>query len=269
MGNIHPSAVVDPSAKIDPSVKIGPGAYIGENVEIGAGTTVGPHAVVENVVMGKDNRLHPGCFVGTPPQDLKFKGEPSRLVMGDGNTVRECVTLNRGTEATGETRIGSGCLFMAYAHVAHDCRIGSRAILVNAATLAGHVEVGDGAILSGLVAVHQFVHIGKLAMISGGSMVGKDVPPFCVAQGDRAALRGINVLGLRRAGAKADVLRAVREAYKDLFAPGVNLDDALAAIRKGTDVAEVLHMIEFIEGAQKRRGITIPAQGAVAEEAAF
>ncbi|MEK7858428.1 MAG: acyl-ACP--UDP-N-acetylglucosamine O-acyltransferase [Elusimicrobiota bacterium] len=265
MSAVHPTAIIDPGAKIDPSVKIGPYAVIGEDVVIGAGTTIGAHAVIEFTHMGKDNRILPGAFVGGPPQDLKYAGERTRLVMGDKNLVRECVTLNRGTSATGETRIGSGCLFMAYSHVAHDCRVGDGVILVNSVPLAGHVEVGDGAILGGSSAVHQFVRIGRMAMISGGSMVGKDVPPFCTAQGDRAMLRGLNSLGLRRAGLKADVLRALKAAYKTLFFSGRTLDLTLPELQAPGNPKEVVELAAFI--AASKRGITRPAAGAQQEDA--
>jgi len=157
--NIHPTAIIDPSAKIDPTAQIGPYAIIGEGVTIGAGCSIGAHAVVEHVVMGKENRLFSGCYVGVAPQDLKYAGEKTRLVMGDKNTVRECVTLNRGTAAHGETKIGSNCLFMAYSHVAHDCHIGDGVILVYSVAVAGHVTIGDYTVVGGLAAIHQFLTI--------------------------------------------------------------------------------------------------------------
>lgn len=265
--NIHPTAVVDPSAKIDPSAQIGPYAIIGPDTVIGAGSTIGAHAIVEHVHMGKNNRIFGGSYVGTAPQDLKYKGEPTRLIMGDNNLVRECATLNRGTTATNETRVGSNCLFMAYSHVAHDCRLGNNVILVNSATLAGHVEIGDFSVLGGLCAVHQFVRIGPMVMIGGGAMVGKDVPPFCLAQGDRATLRGLNVVGLRRSGLPREVVSAVRDAYKTLFMRGLTLENALAQLKAGNPPKPVADMVAFIEGS--KRGVTRPAKaGAQEEEAA-
>ncbi|MBI5244610.1 MAG: acyl-ACP--UDP-N-acetylglucosamine O-acyltransferase [Elusimicrobia bacterium] len=265
MSNIHPTAVIHPAAKIDPTASIGPLAYVGEDAVIGAGSVVGPHAVVEFAVLGKNNRLHPGCYVGTPPQDIKYKGERTRLVMGEGNTVRENVTLNRGTTATGETRIGSGCLFMANSHVAHDCRIGSHVILVNSAGVAGHTEIGDFAILGGLAGLHQFIRIGRFCMLGAGAMVGKDVPPFCTCQGDRATLRGLNLVGLRRAGFSHSAVSAVKSAYKTLFLSGLRLEEALARLRAGSPGPEVGELVAFIEGAGKR-GIMRAETGALAEE---
>lgn len=264
MENVHPTAVVHPSAKLDASVKIGPYAIIGEDVELGAGTTVGPHAVIEFAAIGKNNRFHAGCYVGTAPQDLKYAGERTRLVMGDNNTVRETVTINRGTTATGVTQIGSNCLFMAYSHVAHDCRIGNGVIVVNSVALAGHVEIGDGAVLGGLAAVHQFARIGRLAMLSGASMNGLDVLPFCTTQGDRAKLRGLNLLGLRRAGIPKDSIAAIKNAYKTLFHSGLTQQAALAKLKEGEPCKEVQEMIRFIE--TSKRGIMRAAAGAEGED---
>lgn len=261
---IHPTAVIHPSAKLDPSVKVGPHAVIGEDVTIGAGSSIGAHVVVERATLGKNCRLYPGCFVGTAPQDLKYKDEPTRLVMGDNCTVRECVTLNRGTTATGETRIGNNCLFMAYSHVAHDCRVGNGVILVNCVPLAGHVEVGDFAVLGGLSAVHQFVRIGRFVMASGGSMIGKDVPPFCTCQGDRATLRGLNNVGLRRSGMTRETIGAIKDAYKTLYMSGLLLADALKKLQASGGPAEVLEMAAFIE--RSKRGVMRPAGGSETEE---
>ena len=262
--NIHPTAIIHPTAKIDPTATVGPYAIIGEDVVIGAETAIGPHARVEFVHMGKNNRIMGGAFVGVPPQDIKYAGQKTRLVLGDHNTVRECATLNRGTEATGETRIGSHCLFMAYSHVAHDCRLGDNVILVNSVALAGHVEIGDYCVLGGISAVHQFVKIGPFVMVSGGSMVGKDIPPFCVAQGDRATLRGLNVIGLRRSGLPRETISAIREAYKVLFLRGITQEAALAELKRSNQPKEVLGMIAFVEAS--KRGVMRPAIGAQAEE---
>jgi UDP-N-acetylglucosamine acyltransferase len=261
---IHPTAVVHPSACIDPSAEVGPFAVIGPETIIGPGCVVGPHCVVEYATLGRENRLVASCFVGGPPQDLGYKGEPTRLVMGDRNLVREGVTLNRGTKATGETRIGSGCLLMALSHVAHDCRVGNNVIMANATGLAGHVQVGDGAILSTVIGVHQFVRIGRLAMISAGSMVGKDVPPFCTAQGDRAGLRGLNLVGLRRSGLAPQAIRAIKNAYAALFNAGLRLEEAAAQLRDAGPTPEVAEMLDFIS--QGKRGILRP-QTAAAEDA--
>jgi len=262
----HPSAVIHPGAKIDPSCEIGPGAVIGEDVIMGPGCTVGAHAIVEHVHMGRNNKLHPGCYVGTAPQDLKYKGEKTRLVMGDNNTVRECVTLNRGTHATGETRIGSGCLFMAYSHVGHDCRLGNNVILVNSVALAGHVTIGDHTVVGGLAAVHQFQTIGKLCMVGGGSMINKDMPDYCLCQGYPAKLRGLNVLGLRRAGLPREAVAAIKDAYRTIFTSGLRLEDALAQL-KALNRPELAGMIAICEGS--KRGVMRPAADAEEEEEAL
>ncbi|MFI5347126.1 MAG: acyl-ACP--UDP-N-acetylglucosamine O-acyltransferase [Elusimicrobiota bacterium] len=258
---IHPTAVVDPSAQIDPSAEIGPYAIIGPEAVIGPRTKVGAHAVVEYATLGADNILHPGCFVGTPPQDLKYAGEKTRLVMGDKNVVRECVTMNRGTaQGGGLTKIGSNGLFMACSHVAHDCQIGNGVIIVNAVLLAGHVHIGDGAVLGGVCAIHQFTRIGRGAMLGGASMNGQDVLPFGMTQGDRATLRGINLLGLRRAGFPREAVSALKDAYKTLFLSGLTQVDALAKLKAGGPTKEVQEWIDFIESAGKR-GVMRPAAG--------
>ena len=264
MTNIHPTAIVHPGSKIDPTAKIGPYAVIGEDTVVGAETTIGAHTVVEFTTLGRGNKLHPGCYVGTPPQDLKYAGERTRLIMGDNNIVRECVTLNRGTSTTGETRIGSGCLFMAYSHVAHDCRLGNGVILVNSVAIAGHVEIGDFTVMGGISAVHQFVRIGRYCMVSGGSMIGKDVPSFCTCQGDRATLRGLNLVGMRRAGLSRDAIAAIKDAYKTLFMSDLTVEDAVARLKSQDSLPEVREMAEFIERA--KRGVTRPATGELAQE---
>lgn len=266
---IHPTAVVDKTAQIDPDAEIGPYAVIGPKAAIGPRTKVGPHAVVEHATLGADNILHPGCFVGTPPQDLKYAGEETRLVMGDKNTVRECVTLNRGTvQGGGVTKIGANCLFMTGAHVAHDCEVGNGVILVNTVALGGHVHIGDGSVLGGMAGVHQFVRIGRLAMLGGGSMNGQDVLPFTTTQGDRAVLRGLNILGMRRGGFTREAMSAVKQAYQILFLSGLPQAKALERLKSGAPTKEVQEWIDFIESAGKR-GVMRPAVGAtrIEEEA--
>ncbi len=265
---IHPTAAVDPSAQIDSAAEIGPFAIIGPETVIGPRTKVGAHAVVEHAALGADNVLHPGCYVGTPPQDLKYAGEKTRLIMGDKNTVRECVTLNRGTaQGGGVTRIGSNCLFMACSHVAHDCVIGDGVIVVNAVLLAGHVHVGDFAVLGGVCAVHQFTRIGRGAMLGGASMNGQDVLPFATSQGDRATLRGLNLLGMRRSGFPREAVSALKDAYKTLFLSGLTQVEALSRLKAGAPTKEVQEWIDFIESAGKR-GVMRPAAGETQLEAA-
>ena len=262
--SVHATAIVHESARIDDSAEVGPYTVIGPETVIGPGCRVGPHCVVEFATLGRENRLVANCFVGTPPQDFKYAGEPTRLIMGDRNMVREGATLHRGTKATGETRIGSGCLFMALSHVAHDCRIGDGVIMANATGLAGHVEIGSGAVLSSLIGVHQFVRIGRLAMISAGSMVGKDIPPFCLAQGDRAGLRGLNIVGLRRSGLTPQRIRAVKSAYASLFGAGLLLEEAVAQLRAAPTTPEVTELLDFIS--QGKRGIMRPKAAPAEEE---
>ncbi|MBI3289017.1 MAG: acyl-ACP--UDP-N-acetylglucosamine O-acyltransferase [Elusimicrobia bacterium] len=267
---IHPTAVVDASAQVDPAAEVGPHAIIGPETVIGPRTKVGANAVVEHATLGADNVLHPGCYVGTPPQDLKYAGEKTRLIMGDKNVVRECVTINRGTaQGGGVTKIGSGCLFMACSHVAHDCVIGNGVIIVNAVLLAGHVHVGDHAVLGGMSAVHQFTRIGRLAMLGGASANGQDVLPFAMTQGDRATMRGINLLGLRRHGFSRDAVSALKSAYRTLYLSGMTLADALIKLKADGPTKEVQEWIDFLESAGKR-GVMRPAAGtAELEEAAL
>jgi UDP-N-acetylglucosamine acyltransferase len=263
---IHPTAIVDASAKIDPTAEIGPYAIIGPETVIGARTKVGAHVVVEHATLGADNLLHPGCYVGTPPQDLKYAGEKTRLIMGDKNVVRECVTINRGTAQGGAlTKIGSNCLFMACSHIAHDCVVGNGVIVVNAVLLAGHVHIGDFAVLGGVCAIHQFARIGRYAMLGGASMNGQDVLPFAMTQGDRATMRGLNLLGLRRGGFAREAVSALKDAYKTLFLSGLTQVDALAKLKAGGPTKEVQEWIDFIESAGKR-GVMRPASGAAEVE---
>jgi UDP-N-acetylglucosamine acyltransferase len=262
--NIHPTALIDPTAAIHPTAAIGPYAVIGPKAEIGPDCRVGSHAVVEYARLGRGNKIHPGAFVGTPPQDLKYAGEETLLEMGDNNTVREGATLNRGTKASGKTVIGSNCLFMTNTHVAHDCRLGDGIIMANLATLAGHVEVGDFTVFGGFVGVHQFTRIGRYCMLGAGSKVPKDMPPFCTCQGDRATLRGLNLLGMRRAGLHRDTVSAIKEAYRLLFLAGLRVEEACAKLREGSPPPEVLELVVAVE--TSKRGVTRPAKDAPVEE---
>ena len=253
---IHPTAIIDPKAQIDAGVEIGPFVVIGPHVRIGSGTTVGPHAVIDGwTEIGPDNRIFQFAAVGGVPQDLKYRGEETWLRIGSGNIIREFATLQPGTvTGIGETVIGNGNMFMAYCHVAHDCVVGNRVIMANGSTLAGHVQVEDFAILGGLSAVHQFTRVGESAMLSGGAMVGQDVPPYTIAAGDRARMRGLNLVGLRRRGFSEEVISQLKKAYKILVFSKLRLADALARIRSEIQLQpEVLHFLEFIE--QSERGI--------------
>lgn len=255
--SVHPTAIIAPGARLHPSVEVGPYAVIGPQVQIGAGTTVGPHAVIEGRTrIGERNRVFQFASVGAQPQDLKYAGEDSALEIGNENLIREFTTLHKGTTGGGGvTRIGDRNLFMAYAHVAHDCQVGSGCVFANGATLGGHVEVGDHAILGGLSAVHQFTRIGRHAFVAGGSMVVMDVPPFCTAQGDRAELVGVNSVGLSRHGFSEEQIVRVKEAYRILFRSKLPLEDALERLRTELgDQTEIQVLLSFVTTSQ--RGIT-------------
>jgi UDP-N-acetylglucosamine acyltransferase len=229
---IHPTAIVDPGARLGENVAIGAYAVIGAGVEIGAGTTVGPHAVIEGpTTIGRDNRIFQFASLGAAPQDKKYAGEPTRLEIGDRNTIREFCTFNRGTtQDAGTTRIGDDNWLMAYVHIAHDCVVGNQTIFANNAQIAGHVHVGDWAILGGFTVVHQFVRIGAHAMTGMGTILLQDVPPYVMANGNPAAPHGINVEGLKRRGFTPEAIAALRRAYKTLYRGGHKLEEASAEI---------------------------------------
>lgn len=217
---IHPTAIVSPKAQIDATTSVGPYAIIEEGVVLGPHCQVGPHVYLAgNTIIGAYNKFHPGCVVGHAPQDLKYKGEPTGLRMGDHNTVREFATIHRATTPEEETVIGSNNLFMAHCHVAHNCVLGNHVIVVNGALLGGHVLVGDKAIISGNCLVHQFVRVGTLAMMQGGSAISKDLPPFTIARGDNG-IAGLNTIGLRRAGFASEQRLELRRLYHLLFRSG-------------------------------------------------
>jgi UDP-N-acetylglucosamine acyltransferase len=254
---IHPTAIVDDRAEIGQHVDIGPFAVIGDNVSIGDGTTIGTHAVIQPFTcIGPDCRIFPFAAVGGLPQSVKFVGEETHVKIGRGCILREFVTIHRGTGfGGGITEIGDGCFLMAYTHVAHDCRIGHDVIMANNTTLAGHIEIGDYATVGGLVAIHQFVRIGDYAFIGGKSAVVKDIPPFVIAAGDRAALHGLNRVGLQRHGFSAETLAALKKAYRIVFRFGLTLKEALARVEaEVAPIPEVLRFIAFLKSSQ--RGIT-------------
>ena len=256
-GRIDPRAVVHSGAWLDEDVQVGPFSVIGEHVRIGKGTVVGSHCVIEDrTTIGSDNRIFQFASVGAIPQDLKFRGEESVLVIGDRNRIREFATIHIGTESGGmETVIGDDNLFMAYSHVAHDCRIGSGVILANAATLGGHVAIEDGVIMGGMAGVHQFCRVGRLAFLAAGSIAVLDVPPFTTIQGDRARLVGLNLEGLRRKGFTPEAVSGLKKAYKILFRSGLDLEEAVSRTRSELGGSpEVEYLLRFITGSE--RGIT-------------
>jgi len=232
MTQVHSTAIVDPKAELDASVAIGPYAVVGPHVRIAAGTTVGAHCVIEgHTTIGRDNRIFQFASLGAVPQDKKYDGEPTELVIGDRNTVREFCTFNLGTaQDAGVTRIGNDNWIMAYVHIAHDCQLGDQITMANNATLAGHVEVGDWATVGGLTGVLQRMRIGAHAMIGFASHVGKDVPPFMVVDGHPLAVRGVNLVGLRRRDFSAERIGAIREMHKLIYRQGKTVDEARSAI---------------------------------------
>jgi UDP-N-acetylglucosamine acyltransferase len=250
---IHPTAVVDPRAELG-AVTVGPFAVVGPGVILHDGVTLDAHAVVYGpTTIGDGTRIHAFACIGGDPQDLKYDGEQTSLSVGRNNTFREYVTVNRGTVGGGGTTvIGDDNLFMASSHVAHDCNIGSGCIVANSVALAGHVVIQDRAVLGGLSAVHQYARIGRCAMIGGGAMVAQDVPPFTVAQGDRARLFGLNIIGLRRAGFDATAIELLRGAYRDLFGKGAPLRLAIERVRASDgDAPEVAELLGFLSGSSR------------------
>jgi UDP-N-acetylglucosamine acyltransferase len=257
MAQVHPTAVVHPDARLHETVEVGPYAIIGPQVTIGEGTRVGPHAVIEgHTTLGARNRVFQFASVGAVPQDLKYAGEDTQLLIGDENIIREFATLNIGTVGGGGvTRVGNRNLFMNYSHVGHDCIVGNGCILANSSALSGHVEVEDFVILGGLSAVHQFTRLGKHAFIAGGAMVTMDVPPYCTAQGDRAELVGLNMVGLARHGFTEEQQARIKEAYRILFRSKLGIAEALAKLRAELGGhPEIDHMADFV--ASSKRGVT-------------
>jgi len=229
---VHPTAIVDPQAQLDASVTVGPYTVIGPHVKIADGTTVGPHCVIEGrTTIGRDNRIFQFSSLGAIPQDKKYAGEPCELVIGDRNTVREFCTFNIGSPGGGGvTRVGEDNWIMAYTHIAHDCRVGNHTTLANNATLGGHVEIGDWVTVGGLSGIHQFVKVGAHAMVGFASAVSQDVPPFMLADGNPMAVRGFNVIGLRRRDFSAGRIAAVKQMHKLLYREGRTLEQARSAI---------------------------------------
>ncbi len=249
----QPLAYIHPEAKIANNVVVDPFTTISKDVEIGEGTWIGSNVtIMEGARIGKNCRIFPGAVISAIPQDLKFGGEASLAVIGNNTTIRECVTINRGTLASGKTTIGDNCLLMAYSHVAHDCHIGHNCILVNSVALGGHVEIGDFAIIGGLAAIHQFVSIGSHAMISGGSLVRKDVPPYVKAAKDPLSFVGINSIGLRRRGFDSEKINEIQQIYRILFQQTNNTSQALDIIEAELNATpERDEIISFVRSSQR------------------
>lgn len=252
--SIDPRAVVSPGAELAPDVEVGPYAVIGPGVRIGPGCWIGPHAVVNGpTVLGAGNKVFQFASIGEAPQDMKYRGEPTRLVVGDRNTFREYVSVHRGTvTGLGETRIGDDNLLLAYSHVAHDCVLGDHIIFSNAVNIAGHVEIGDWAILSGYAGAHQFTRIGAHAFIGNNTSVLQDVPPYVLATGHPAEPRAINTEGLKRRGFSEEQQRAIRNAYRVLYRSELKLEDALLQLEEMAQAEPVLEiMVGFIRGSTR------------------
>jgi UDP-N-acetylglucosamine acyltransferase len=252
---IHPTAVVHPRAELAQDVEIGPFSVVGEHVKIGRGTKLMAHVYVDGwTEIGDRCQLYPYASIGTPPQHLQYLGEPTRVVIGHDNILREYVTVNRGTvQGGGVTSIGNRNFLMAYVHVAHDCHLGNHLIMANAATLAGHITIGDHAIIGGLVGIHQFVRVGPYVMIGGCSAVGRDVPPFMRAAGGyRAQLYGLNSVGLKRHGFSNERIVTLKKAYELLFRSGHRMAEAMKIAREDfRDSADVLQVLAFMEASKR------------------
>ncbi|UCE78715.1 MAG: acyl-ACP--UDP-N-acetylglucosamine O-acyltransferase [Nitrospiraceae bacterium] len=253
---IHRTAIVDPKAKIDANVEIGPFCVVNKGVRIGKGTRLVSHIVVEGVTdIGENCIIYPFSCIGFPPQDIKYEGEKTKLIIGNSNIIREYATIHRASVGgDGVTSIADNNFLMAYVHIAHDCKIGSNVTMANAATLAGHVVIEDYALIGGLVAIHQFTRIGRHTMVGGFSGIGQDIPPYMVASGARAKLFGPNAIGLKRHGFSTSSINVIKKSYKILFREKRTLKDALKKIRNDLPATdEIKHLIEFIE--QNKRGI--------------
>jgi UDP-N-acetylglucosamine acyltransferase len=258
MSTIHSTAIIEPGAEIGEDVEIGPYAVIGAHVTIGARTVIGSHSVIEgHTTLGVDNRIGHYASVGGRPQDMKYQGEPTRLVIGDRNTIREFTTIHTGTvQDGGVTTLGNDNWIMAYVHIGHDCRVGSHVILSSNAQMAGHVIIGDWAIVGGMSGVHQFVRIGEHSMLGGASALVQDVPPFIIAAGNKAEPHGVNVEGLRRRGFSPDAISALRSAYRLLYKNGLSLEEAKAQLLElasagGDGDKPVKALVDFVAASQR------------------
>ena len=254
--DIHPTAIVHPRAKIAPGVKVGPYSLVGENVQVGQGTILDSHVVVDGwTQIGERCHLFPFVSLGAAPQAIRYRGEPTRLIIGHNNFIREFVTIHRATvEGGGETMLGNDNYIMAYSHIAHDCKIGNGVIMANSSTLAGHIQIEDFAIVGGLVAIHQYVRVGCYSIIGGVSGVPQDIPPYMVAAGNRARLYGLNNVGLKRHKFPEPTTAALKQAYRILFRSHLTLHRALERVEKEVpDLPEVRHLVDFVKSS--KRGI--------------
>ena len=248
---IHPTAVIHPRAQLDPTAEIGPCAVIDEHVVIGPRCRLGPHVCLTgHTELGAENQVHAGCVLGDAPQDLRYRNEPTRLRIGEGNVFREHVTIHRSTKPGEDTVIGSHNFLMAHCHIGHNSRVGDRVIIANGALVAGHAEIGDRAFISGNCLIHQFTRVGTLALMQGGSAISKDLPPFTIARGDNG-MTGLNVVGLRRAGVTSEERLELKQVYHALFRRQGSLKDALARAAEEFQGARARVLIEFVRAAKR------------------
>ncbi|MBT5987489.1 MAG: acyl-ACP--UDP-N-acetylglucosamine O-acyltransferase [Elusimicrobiaceae bacterium] len=254
MSNIHPTAIIDKSAKLHESVKVEPYAIIGKNATIKANNIIGPFCIIENADIDEGNEFLAHVCVGTPPQDFGYdKNLKTMVKIGKNNIFRENFTVHRSTKVDTPTTIGSGGMFMANAHIGHDCKVGDKVVMVNATGLSGHVEIEDNVVLSGLIGVHQFCRIGKMTMVSGGAMVVLDIPPYCRAQGDRVKLAGLNLVGLKRNGFSRETILEIKDVYKQLFLDSGTLKDKISQLENQKLGKEAMEMVKFCK--DSKRGI--------------
>jgi UDP-N-acetylglucosamine acyltransferase len=250
---IHPTAVIDPRAELAAGVEVGPYAVIGPDVRIGPDCRIGAHVVIDGRVrMGRGNRIFPGACIGLEPQDLKYTGDPTGVEIGDDNTLRECVTVNRATHGEETTRLGNGNLLMAYSHLGHNCELGDHIVVVNNVAIAGHVLIGDKAVIGGVLGIHQFVHVGTLAMVGGMSKIARDVPPYTLVDGHPARVRGLNKVGLQRCGfleqEEGRAYDQLSRAWKHLYRSGLPLAQAMAELRQSGPLSPAVDvLVEFLE----------------------
>ena len=258
---IHPQAVVDAKAELAAGVVVGPGAVVGPDVVIGANTWIGPNAVLDGRLrLGRDNRVFPGACLGLEPQDLKYRGAPTEVVIGDGNTIRECVTINRATDEGERTVVGDHNLLMAYCHLGHNCELGNRIVMSNAIQVAGHVIVEDRAVIGGCLGIHQFVQIGTMAMVGGMTRVERDVPPYCLVEGHPGRVRGLNRVGLRRSGLGdrdgGREFKQLQEIWNLVYRSDLVIAEALEQVKDQALLPAASHFCRFLDAsiAQGRRG---------------